>query len=425
MQRLFPICRAQTGHGVRESLRVIGEHIPLEMIEVPTGTEVFNWTVPQEWNIRDAYIADQTGRRLIDFRRSNLQVVLGSVPVRSVLHWNELEDHLHLDPAHPEAVPFRTCYGRDSWGFCVSQEQYDLLRNSDVQDFEVVIDSGYQDGSLTYGEFVVAGESDEECLFYTHICHPSLANDNLSGVAVLTQLAQALQSKQTRLTYRFVLAPATIGAITWLAQNKSRLGHIRQGLILGCLGDRGPLTYKRSRQTTSRIDQIAEYVLQMSSPAASLRSFEPFGYDERQFCSPGINLPIGRLTRSPNGEYPEYHTSLDNLDLIDPDSLVDSLNTCLKIVDVLEQDRCLLNRQPYCEPRLDRYDLYSSHGSREHNPALQHAVQWVLNYCDGENTLLDIAKRSGLPFAAVLDAAQRLEACGILEDLPMSVPARA
>ncbi|NNF78937.1 MAG: DUF4910 domain-containing protein, partial [Rhizobiales bacterium] len=282
-------------------------------------------------------------------------------------------------------------------------------------DYEVVIDTTLEDGALTYGELYIPGDSSDEILLSAHICHPSLANDNLSGICIATVLAEWLQKQpRRRFSYRFLFAPATIGAITWLAQNHSTLDRVKHGLILSLLGDAGHSTYKRSRQGTARIDQVAEHVLTSSGDAFEVRDFVPYGYDERQFCSPGINLAMGCLMRTPDGEFPEYHTSGDNLDFIKPASLADSFEKCLRIVKIFENDDVLLNQRPFCEPRLGKHGLYESLPQDTNVQNFQHAVQWVLNLSDGQHSLFDIAMRSKLDFSIICKAARELSRCGLV-----------
>lgn len=415
MERLYPICRSQTGDGVRQTLQLLGEIAPVDLHEVPSGTRVFDWTVPKEWNIRDAWVRNSRGERVIDFKLSNLHIVNGSMPVRRTMTWSELAPKLHTLPDQPDLVPYRTCFFKEDWGFCLSFNAFKALEAEGNQTYEVVIDSTLEDGSLTYGEIFVPGETSDEVLFSAHICHPSLANDNLSGLCVAALLArQLLQRQHRRFSYRFVFAPATIGAITWLARNQNKLDRIKHGLVLTLLGDAGQSTYKRSREGTAPIDRIVEHVLGAAGDPFEARDFVPYGYDERQYCSPGINLPMGVLMRTPDGEFPEYHTSADNLAFIDAAALADSYSKCLGIIDVIENDARLINTRPFAEPFLGAYGLYQSMPSDIDVRRFQRAVQWVLNLSDGRASLLDIAIRAGLPFPVILEAARRLGDCGLL-----------
>lgn len=424
--QLYPMHRCITGDGVRRSLQLLKALVPLEIHEVPTGTPVFDWQVPKEWNIRDAYVADESGKRVIDYQKSNLHVVNYSPPVDKILSWRDLRDHVHVLPEHPDWIPYRTAYFRDQWGFCTTQRQFDQLDRESERRYRVCIDARLEDGSLTYGELHVPGESDDEVLISCHICHPSLANDNLSGIAVETHLARHLLSQpRLRYSYRFIFVPATIGAITWLSVNQSRLDRIKHGLVLSLLGDAGQSTYKASRQGDAEIDRVVAKVLRDSGSDFAIRPFEPFGYDERQFCSPGINLPMGCLMRTPNAEYPEYHTSADDLDLLCPRSLSDSLTKCVAVVGALEANRRYVNLCPYGEPQLGRRGLYTAYGERSDQPQLQRAVLWVLNLSDGDHSLLDIAERSGVRFSLIAEAAEILLQNNLLAPLARQIVARA
>jgi aminopeptidase-like protein len=408
VRRLYPLCRSITGDGVRETLAVVGEHLDLTVHEVPTGTQVLDWTVPQEWNIRDAHIT-RDGRRVVDFRELNLHVVGYSVPVRATMPLSELRGHLHTLPDQPDLVPYRTSYYAPAWGFCLAQSTLDAMPDGD---YEVVIDSTLADGSLTYAEHVVPGRVDEEVIVSCHVCHPSLANDNMAGVAVAVELAKSLRNPHY--TYRFIFAPGTIGAITWLARNRERVEKVRHGLVLACAGDRGSLTYKQSRRGDAEIDRVMEFVLR--ARPHEIREFSPYGYDERQYCSPGFDLGVGSLTRTPYAGYPEYHTSGDNPDFVTPESLEDTLAVCREAVAVLDHNRRYVNLSPYGEPQLGRRGLYSSLGGRSDAKDAQLAMLWVLNLSDGDHDLLAIAERARLPFAAVAAAADALHAAGLLKD---------
>ena len=410
VRRLFPICRSITGDGVRETLRIVGELIPLTVHEVATGTKVFDWTVPREWNIRDAYIKDAKGHRVVDFRANNLHVVSYSSPVHETIALRDLQRHLHSVPEQPEIVPYRTSYYDESWGFCLSHRQREALPDGD---YEVFIDSTLSDGSLTYGECLLSGASDDEVLIYTHTCHPSLANDNLSGIAVCTFLARLLESRDRRYSYRFVFAPGTIGSLVWLSRNLNRLPRIRHGLVAVLLGDPGRLRYKRSRNGNAEIDRAAQHALKHSTAEYDIDAFSPSGYDERQFGSPGINLPVGRLSRSANGGYAQYHTSADNLALIQPESLAGSLSACADIVEILENDRRYVNTSPFGEPQLGRRGLYRKTGGGL-LPDRETAMLWTLNLSDGAHSLLDIAERAGLDFRVVRRTADELRDAGLL-----------
>ncbi|MGH7471452.1 MAG: DUF4910 domain-containing protein [Longimicrobiales bacterium] len=412
IQELYPVCRSITGDGLRHTLGRVQRDVPLTIHEVPTGTQVFDWVVPNEWNIRDAYVKDSRGQRVIDFRRSNLHVVNYSTPVSRKMTLAELRPHLFSLPDQPEWIPYRTSYYRESWGFCLAHTELQALTD-DL--YEVHIDSSLAPGALSYGEFLIPGQSSDEILISCHCCHPSLANDNLSGIAVTLELAKALGNGTNRYSYRFLFIPGTIGSITWLARNEAAARRIRHGLVLTGVGDRGPITYKRSRQGNAAIDRAVEHVLRLSGQVHEIQDFVPYGYDERQYCSPGFNLPVGCLMRTPNGKYPQYHTSADNLDLVAADALADTLEHCLRVFEVLERDTRYLNLNPKCEPQLGRRGLYAGVNGRTELAGYDWALLWVLNFSDGDNSLLDIAERAKLPFAVVRHAADALAQAGLLD----------
>lgn len=407
---LYPICRSITGDGIRRTLEIIKKRIPLQIFEVPTGTEVFDWTVPQEWNIADAFIKDSSGRRVVDFQASNLHVMNYSTPLRATMPLSQLKPHLFTIPDRPDWIPYRTSYYKKDWGFCLSHNQMMALSDGD---YEVCIDSKLENGSLTYGECFLPGASSDEILISCHACHPSLANDNLSGLTVATTLAELLSGRDRHYSYRFLFIPGTIGAITWLARNRENTGRIRHGLVLTGIGDAGGFHYKKSRRGDSEIDHAVAHVLQHCGEPAEVLDFSPYGYDERQYCSPGFNLPVGCLMRSVWGTFPEYHTSADNLDFIRPAQLAKSLRVCAGIFDVLENNRRYRNLNPYCEPQLGKRNLYRSTGG-ENIGAEINARLWVLNFSDGKHSLLDIAERSRLPFPAIESAAEVLFQTGLL-----------
>lgn len=409
-RELYPICRSITGAGIRRTLSMIGDRVSLKIHEVPSGTAVFDWTVPKEWNIRDAYIKGPDGQRIVDFKTCNLNVLHYSTPIRATMPLSELKPHLFTIPKNPDWIPYRTSYYKEDWGFCLSHDQMSALPDGQ---YEVCIDSTHKDGNLTYGECLFPGRSTSEVLISCHVCHPSLANDNLSGATVATSLAQLLSERDLRYSYRFLFIPGTIGAITWLARNQETARRIRHGLVLTGIGDAGRFHYKKSRQGNAEIDRAAAHTLAHYSESPGILEFSPYGYDERQYCSPGFNLAVGCLMRSVWGSYPEYHTSADNLDFIKPLQLAQSLRICAAILDVLEHNERYLNLNPYCEPQLGRRGLYGSTGG-DSIGADVHARLWVLNLSDGEHSLLDIADRSGLPFETLSETADLLVQNGLL-----------
>jgi aminopeptidase-like protein len=412
MARLFPICRSITGNGVRETLAHVGKEIPLEIHEVPSGTQVFDWSVPLEWNITDAFIKDSDGKRLIDFQQCNLHVVNYSMPIHTRMTLADLKPHLHSLPNHPLRIPYRTSYYRENWGFCLSHKQLSEL--PEEVELEVCIQSTMAPGSLTFGECYLRGAIQEEILISCHVCHPSLCNDNLSGLAVATALAKAVADRPRRYSYRFIFIPATIGAITWMASNEAGLKNIRHGLVITGVGDRGATTYKKSRRGDAEVDRAMQHVLQHNEPGHRIINFFPYGYDERQYCSPAFNLPVGCLMRTPHGQYSEYHTSADNMDFVRPESLAGSYGHCLALFDILEHNETYLNQNPKCEPQLGRRGLYRDVAGQQESKAFEMSLLWVLNMSDGTHSLLDIAEQASMPFSAIHKAAVALETAGLL-----------
>lgn len=411
VSELYPICSSITGNGLRDVIRRIGQRIPLQIHEVPTGTQVFDWTVPREWNIRDAYVRNSRGEKIIDFKNSNLHVVNYSIPVNAKLSLQELKPHLHSLPESPDWIPYRTSYYRETWGFCLTQRQLDSLPEDE---YEVVIDSSLEDGSLTYAECLVTGATKEEILISCHACHPSLCNDNLSGLAVATFLAKALAAAPHRYSYRFLFIPGTIGSITWLSRNENIVPLIKHGLVLACVGDSGAFSYKKSRRGSAEIDRAILHLLGTLGNPFNVRDFSPYGYDERQYCSPGFNLPVGCLNRTQHGKFPEYHTSADNLTFVTPEAIAGTLRFCLDVFRVLENNLTYLNLNPKCEPQLGRRGLYRLMGGLPDAGTRELAMLWTLNLSDGDHSLLDIAERSSLSFDAILQATKDLKQAGLL-----------
>ena len=410
---LYPLCRSITGGGVRETLRAIQKRIPLDMHEVPSGTKVFDWTVPLEWNVTDAYVTNDEGKRVIDFRAHNLHLVSYSAPIRKKMSLSELSSHLFTLPDHPEWIPYRTSYYKENWGFCLRHADLERLLDGDYQ---VVIDSSLQAGSLTYGEAYLPGEIPDEILISCHVCHPSMCNDNLSGITVAVKLAETLASRPKRYSYRFLFIPGTIGSITWLAQNEQMVSRIKHGLVLTGIGDAGNITYKRSRQGNAEIDRAMAHALRHSGEASAIIDFFPYGYDERQYCSPGFNLPVGCFMRAQHGQYPEYHTSADNLDFVKADSLAQSYTQCLRVFELLEGNRMYLSQNQKCEPQLGRRGLYRAVAGQQEKQWTELALFWVLNLSDGNHSLLDIAERADLPFGNIQSAAEALLEVGLLKE---------
>lgn len=424
---LLPLRRCLTGDGLRETLARLGEVVPVAVTEVPTGEAVFDWTVPPEWRVREAYLRLPSGRRVADWAVSPLHLVQYSRPVRERMTLADLRPHLHTLPDQPALVPYRTAYYTPTWGFCLSHTELAAIEDEvgERGDVDVVIDTDHVDGSLSYGEVVVPGETEDEILLSAHACHPALANDNATGLAVAAVLAaERLAGPRRRHTLRVLFAPGTLGALAWLSRNRARWGRVRHGLVLSNLGDAGPFTYKTSRSGTLRaplaIDRAVALALRdtVGPHAFGTRPWTPDGYDERQFGSPGIDLPVGRLTRTPHGEYAQYHTSGDDLSLVSAAALAESLDALRTTLAVLDGDGRFRSLQPFGEPQLGRRGLYAPIGGHAHPPEAQAALSWVLALADGDHALLDTAERSGLSFATVRRAADRLLAADLLAPIP-------
>ena len=413
MEELFPICRSITGNGVRKSLDIIKKHIDIQIFEVPTGTRVFDWTIPKEWNITDAYVIDPNGNKIIDFKRSNLHILNYSIPVKKTIPLKELKNHLYSIPEQPDLIPYRTSYYKEEWGFCLPHKQLSELKDGNYQ---VFIDSKLENGSLTYGEYFVKGKTNEEVIFSCYICHPSMCNDNLSGVVMTTYLAKIISTQNTKYSYRFLFIPETIGSITWLSRNEKNLDKIKHGLVITCVGDRGKSTYKKSRYGKSKIDKIVQNVLENSGTEYSVLDFFPTGSDERQFCSPGFDLPMGSLMRTRYGKFAEYHTSADNLSFVDAESLDDTFSKYISTVYVLENDKIFENLNQKCEPHLGKRGLYDLLGGQK-DRSEETAISWILNLSDGENSLLDISIKSNTPFPIIKHVSDLLVSKNLLREI--------
>lgn len=407
IRELLPLPRSITGEGIRQTLRAVAREIPLEIRAVPSGRHVFDWTVPREWVVRDAYIADASGRHVVDIRDSFLHLMGYSTPVHATMSLDELRPHLHTIPNRPDWIPFRASFYSPNWGFCVSQRTLESML--DEERYTVVIDSELVDGVLNYGECFLPGQTEKEVLISTHACHPAMANDCLSGVALATQLARDIQQQEHRLSYRFVFIPASIGSLVWLAENEHRVDRISHGLVVTCVGDAGPVTYKKSRRGNAEIDQAAQHVLRASGRPFRILEFEPYGYDERNYCSLGFNLPVGSLSRSRNGQYVEYHSSADDLNLVRPTHLGESLACYRQVVRIIEGNAAYVNLYPKGEVQLGKRGLFSlTSGLRRGPHEFQMAMLWILNMSDGWTSLLDIADRASMPFDLIREAADAL-----------------
>lgn len=411
MRRLYPICRSITGDGIRKTLRIVGEIVPLEISRIPTGTRVFDWTIPREWNIRDAWVKNSRGDKVIDFADSNLHVLGYSIPVHEKLPLAELQKHLHTLPEHPDWIPYRASFYQENWGFCLSHNDLSKLESGE---YDVFIDSTLEDGHLEYGECLIEGKEKDEVLVSAHACHPSLCNDNLSGVVLAAHLARIIRTARPRYSYRFLFIPTTIGSIAWLSRNEPAAGNIKHGLVATCVGDPGKLTYKRSRRGNAEIDRAALNVLASSGKEYDVIDFFPYGYDERNYCSPGFDLAVGSLSRTTHGKYAEYHSSADNLDFVKAESLADTLDTYLSVFNVLENNGVYVNTNPKCEPQLGRRGLYGAIGGLGEVRKNELAMFWILNQCDGTSSLLDISDKSGIEFETVSRVAKLLCDHGLL-----------
>ena len=411
MERLYPLTRSITGNGTRQTLNIIKEYIPIIINEVPTGTPVFDWIIPKEWNITDAYVKNSKGERVIDFKKNNLHVLSYSQPVNTKMTLEELKPHLYTLPEQPDVIPYMTTYYKEGWGFCLSHQSFSGLKE-DM--YEVVIESTLSQGSLTYAELYIKGETKDEIIFSSYICHPSMCNDNLSGPVLLTALVEGMIGKKHRYSYRFLLVPETIGALAWLSRNDNNLASVKGGLVITCVGDSGDMTYKRSKQGDAYIDKVVEKVLRDTGSPHKVIDFFPMGSDERQFCSPGFNLPMGSLVRTLYGCFPEYHTSADDLDFVKAEYLEDSLMRYREVVEVLEWNETYINQSSKGEPRLDKRGLYRAIGIKT-NTKMEEAILWTLSFSDGQYSLLDIANRSSMSFALIKEASMQLVEHGLLK----------
>jgi aminopeptidase-like protein len=410
---LYPINRSLTGAGVRQTLAYLGNLLPdLVMHEVPSGTKAFDWTVPDEWTIRDAYIADESGKRVVDFHQHNLHVVGYSEAVDLWLDREELEQYLHSLPGQPDAIPYVTSYYKRRWGFCLTHNQRVALPQGL---YHVVVDSDLKPGVLNYAELILPGETDEEVLLSTYICHPSMANNELSGPIVTTALAQWLQSlEKRRYTYRIVFIPETIGSIVYLSKNIDRLKRqVIAGFNITCIGDDRCYSYLPSRNGSTLSDQAALHVLHHTDSDFKRYSWLDRGSDERQYCAPGIDLPIATIMRSKYGEYPEYHTSLDNFDVVTPSGLDGGFIALRRAIEIIEQN-IHLKTAVLCEPQLGKRGLYPSLSTKESGEQVR-AMMNLISCCDGSRTLLEIANLIEEPFWDLMAIVEKLVDHGLLE----------
>ena len=405
VSRLFPICRSITGDGVRETLKIIQEYIPLEVFEVPSGTKVFYWTIPREWNIRDAYILNENGEKIVDFQKNNLHVVGYSVPVNKKLTLSELQEHLYSLEDQPDAIPYITSYYKERWGFCLAHNQRMALQEGTYQ---VVIDSELKDGHLTYGELIIPGEREEEIFLSTYICHPSMANNELSGPVVTTFLAKWISEMPRRYTYRIIFIPETIGSITYLSRHLDYLKkHVIAGFNITCVGDERAYSFLPSRNGGTLADRVALTILKFKHPDFRHYSFLDRGSDERQYCSPGVDLPVVSLMRSKYGTYPEYHTSLDNLELVTAEALMGSLSIHKFCIELIENN-ITFKSNTLGEPQLGKRGLYPELGTKNLNTSVKEMMD-VLTYCDGTNDIIDLSDKTRIPTGKIISIIKKFE----------------
>ncbi len=407
--RLWPITRSLSGEGNRYSLKILSELIDLKIKEVPSGTRCFDWKVPPEWNIKDAWIKDSHGNKIVDFSKNNLHVLGYSDRVNKKISYEELKSHLYTLPKQPDLIPYMTSYFEKRWGFCISHNQFKKLNKSET--FEVFIDSSFNDnGSMTLGEAYIKGNSKKEVLFSTYICHPSLANNELSGPLVSSFIYRALkEKKKLKYSYRFLFVPETIGSIYSLSERgEFWKKNLIAGFIVNCIGDNGKFTYKRSRKGDCLTDRASEITLEQTEENYSIIDFFPGGSDERQYCSPGFNLPVGSLMRTMYKAYEEYHTSADNKDFISFEAMEKSIEKYLEIINLIEKNTKYINQYPLCEPQLGKRGLYPTLGSQKEKSEFVNAMRWILNFSDGNHDLISISQKSKIPLRKLYPVVEEL-----------------
>ncbi len=415
LHELWPLMRSLTGDGVRQTHAKLSDVVPLDTFEIPSGTEVFDWTVPDEWRFKEAYVIDPNGNRILDASVNTLHLVNYSMPFSGTVSLDELKEHLYTLPDQPNAIPYVTSYYTRRWGFCLS---HNMLSTLPEGQYSVVVDTEFLNGGMTLSEIVLPGDSEKEVFFSTYTCHPSMANNELSGPLTASLLAQRLSNrKKRRYTYRFVFVPETIGAIAYLHRKGEHLKkNMVAGYVVTCTGLDLPFTYQKSRQGDSAADRAAEFALEANGEPFNVRDFVPFGSDERQYCSPGFNLPVGSLMRGPYNTYPEYHTSLDNLDMVTPANILKSVDAYEAICDTLEQNRTYLNLRPHCEPFLTKHNLYQTVNAATQRAQIQ-TILWLLNLSDSNHDLVAISKRSGTSLQELSEVATILSNASLLKQL--------
>ena len=407
--RLWPITRSLSGEGNRYSLKILSELVNLKIKEVPSGTRCFDWKVPPEWNIKDAWIKHSHGNKIVDFSKNNLHILGYSDRVNKKISYEELKSHLYTLPKQPDLIPYMTSYFEKRWGFCISHNQFKKLNKSET--FEVFIDSSFNDnGSMTLGEAYIKGNSKKEVLFSTYICHPSLANNELSGPLVTSFIYRALkEKKKLKYSYRFLFVPETIGSIYSLSERgEFWKKNLIAGFIVNCIGDNGKFTYKRSRKGDCLTDRASEITLEQTEENYSIIDFFPGGSDERQYCSPGFNLPVGSLMRTMYKAYEEYHTSADNKDFISFEAMEKSIEKYLEIINLIEKNKKYINQYPFCEPQLGKRGLYPTLGSQKEKSEFVNAMRWILNFSDGNHDLISISQKSKIPLRKLFPVVEEL-----------------
>ncbi len=415
--RLWPICRSITGNGLRSSFKILSEIIPFSLTEIPTGTKVFDWEIPKEWNINDAYLITPDGEKICQFKINNLHILNYSIPVQREIEFEELMEHLFFLPDMPDVIPYKTSYYKEAWGFCLSYNDFLTLPRSGV--YKVFIDSSLERGSLTYGESFIKGNTEKELFFSSYLCHPSMANNELSGPLVQAFLYRKIREnlKTPRYSYRFLLAPETIGVIAYLDQMGSHLkNYMEAGYVITCAGDPGPFNYKRSKNEANCVNRIAEHVLKYSGESFSVRDFSVGGSDERQYCSPGFNLPVGSLMRTPYKEYPQYHTSADNLDVVTFEALKETVEMYYRIVCAFEANVKYRSTIQYCEPQLGKRGLYTELNSFGLTSEIERRLH-LLSWADGTYDLIDIAEKMNCSVLDFADTVKVLKDAGLIVEV--------
>lgn len=421
LKRLFPLCRSITGDPNRQTLRILQEIIPLTILEIPSGTEVYDWVIPDEWKIVDAWIADQSGRRIVDFAINNLHVLSYSIPVNSSMTWAELKRHVHVHESLPNAIPYRTSYYKRNWGFCVTRDQYNELASANGP-LAVVVNSELKSGSLTYGEYLIPGRSEKEILLSCYICHPSMANDSLSGVLLTSFLAKHIANlKDRHWSYRVVFVPETIGAVAYCAVNEDAMKRIDMGLVITTVGGKGSFGYKQSWDSSHHINSMIESVLREAGAEFLTYPFDIHGSDERQYSSSGFRINTATITRDRYYEYDYYHTSLDDLNYVTSDQIKETYQLYKSLIDKLESMQVYKSASPYCEVMLSRHGLYPKHGGAI-KPELNgrselDIILWLLFLCDGRKPIETIASQLGLELKDIEPALNNLISKSILSEV--------